>query len=1091
MLSALRTLHNCNVIHRDLKSANIFLDEDRKQVKLGDMNVSKILKKDFARTQTGTPYYASPEVWRDEEYNARADIWSLGCVIFELCNLKQPFQASGLDRLFKKVQAKNIEKFDPFYSAELQEMVHRCLTLDYKTRPSARELLQRPIFRNLRSLMTKKKDHERKEEGHMQTKVKYKGQTGLHDHPTISAADAELEDRMIVMGNKKRMVKRWGKLMSENDSSADLDQQILGTIPVDMDFQSIAKKLPKPRYSFSREKKSTSRMIEAHRRSKSGIRLSEHDNREKLKRLRKRRLKLMGQAKQKAKRVSKARKGDSLISESVKTRKSRESHQSGASRRLKRAKKTENKRELKKESRAKKNRIKQILQMDEPIEKSLLREKKKQEQILSKIEMCHSQLVKQGGNAETGKSKSDMTRNSKSGERRPSEKNTVKQSQRQMKRKSAKQKAKDAGEFQKINLKKMPPKPFHLVTQFELNNSYNLLRPIESRNMEANRRTTENNRSDEPETKERAIKTQVSRESNGTGKPLKTSTERNPRRIIVDKITYTFSKKGQPESTGTRRNHANPQKKGASREMKQIGAELIDAFHGLPLAKGISSVPEISLDKGKVVLRQRRKVQTGTEKFLKLMRENAYRIDNKKRDREAGKKLKRESSRMAKQRIADKPQKPVERLKNHKLAQVPSNLEMKKRTFKTGNSQNPNSPVELSNLANEYSKGRSGVPCTGESQVISSKVRSSLAQSKKSNASDQLGKNGRALKRKKSKYMRTQTMSIGERINNLVDGNNPSTMIEDSKLFKGGPVRYLTKGYSQADNRVRARRKRKKKGVSQENTEGNSSKKAVKSVKSLNHKIKNNKNISVWQHRPGKQAKLNINVNRLSGKPNLVPSSLYSRRYLIEESILSRLQRQIQSSKHSEDIYKLNSFGMLNLQPKNSKFAPNPPKKQKKKPKSLTQIMIDYPIRSHKRSLLNAGFGTCRLKKEIPSSSLTGELSSDLLSRFHTQLLGDRSKVDVKRYLQSKGLYSQRSSKAMFRAKAKSGLSTNKGRSKHFIKMRQPKKNASKNEIGKRQRIAQMVTDASYFDSLLHNKELSNLSTNFLSKKSNKLSKRY
>lgn len=86
---ALKELHSWSIIHRDLKTANIFLSE--KSVKLGDMNVSKIVKNFFAHTQTGTPYYASPEVWRDESYSTKTDIWSLGCVMYEMCMLKPPF----------------------------------------------------------------------------------------------------------------------------------------------------------------------------------------------------------------------------------------------------------------------------------------------------------------------------------------------------------------------------------------------------------------------------------------------------------------------------------------------------------------------------------------------------------------------------------------------------------------------------------------------------------------------------------------------------------------------------------------------------------------------------------------------------------------------------------------------------------------------------------------------------------------------------------------------------------------------------------------------------------------------------------------
>ena len=62
-------------------------------VKLGDLNVSKVMKRDLSKTQTGTPYYASPEVWKDEPYDWRSDIWSIGCVLYEMIMLKPPFRA--------------------------------------------------------------------------------------------------------------------------------------------------------------------------------------------------------------------------------------------------------------------------------------------------------------------------------------------------------------------------------------------------------------------------------------------------------------------------------------------------------------------------------------------------------------------------------------------------------------------------------------------------------------------------------------------------------------------------------------------------------------------------------------------------------------------------------------------------------------------------------------------------------------------------------------------------------------------------------------------------------------------------------------
>ena len=81
MTTGLKCLHDKKVLHRDLKCANVFVTADKKY-KLGDLNVSKVLKKDFACTQTGTPYYASPEVWKDQPYNLKSDMWSLGCVLY-------------------------------------------------------------------------------------------------------------------------------------------------------------------------------------------------------------------------------------------------------------------------------------------------------------------------------------------------------------------------------------------------------------------------------------------------------------------------------------------------------------------------------------------------------------------------------------------------------------------------------------------------------------------------------------------------------------------------------------------------------------------------------------------------------------------------------------------------------------------------------------------------------------------------------------------------------------------------------------------------------------------------------------------------
>ena len=95
IVRGLKALHDLKIIHRDIKCANIFLTKDG-VVKLGDLNVSKVCKLGLLKTQTGTPYYASPEVWKDQPYDYRSDIWSLGCVLYEMIALLPPFRATSM-----------------------------------------------------------------------------------------------------------------------------------------------------------------------------------------------------------------------------------------------------------------------------------------------------------------------------------------------------------------------------------------------------------------------------------------------------------------------------------------------------------------------------------------------------------------------------------------------------------------------------------------------------------------------------------------------------------------------------------------------------------------------------------------------------------------------------------------------------------------------------------------------------------------------------------------------------------------------------------------------------------------------------------
>ena len=100
----------------------------------------------MAYTQTGTPFYASPEVWRDEPYNYKSDLWSLGCVVYEMCALKPPFRANDMEGLYKKVQKGVFEKIPTRYSKDLQLMISACLQVNPSQRPSCQQLLENPVM---------------------------------------------------------------------------------------------------------------------------------------------------------------------------------------------------------------------------------------------------------------------------------------------------------------------------------------------------------------------------------------------------------------------------------------------------------------------------------------------------------------------------------------------------------------------------------------------------------------------------------------------------------------------------------------------------------------------------------------------------------------------------------------------------------------------------------------------------------------------------------------------------------------------------------------------------------------------------------
>ncbi|KAG9394035.1 Protein kinase domain [Carpediemonas membranifera] len=146
---ALKHLHAKKILHRDLKTANIFLCANN-VVKLGDLGVSKLLKADdqLAKTSIGTPYYLSPEILKQRSYNDKSDVWALGCVLYELLTFRHPFEGHDMRSLASRVLHGNRQPIDRRYSADMNRVLDALLTRDPSARLSIDDLFKMPEIRS-------------------------------------------------------------------------------------------------------------------------------------------------------------------------------------------------------------------------------------------------------------------------------------------------------------------------------------------------------------------------------------------------------------------------------------------------------------------------------------------------------------------------------------------------------------------------------------------------------------------------------------------------------------------------------------------------------------------------------------------------------------------------------------------------------------------------------------------------------------------------------------------------------------------------------------------------------------------------------
>jgi len=124
ILNGVNYLHKKGIVHRNLKSKNILLNNQR-LVKISDFEACCFVgdNNEMITGQFGTPFYTAPEIWEDEPYNYKCDIWSIGCIIYELASLTLPFKGDTINSLYENIMSKKIKPIPDFYSEDLKKII--------------------------------------------------------------------------------------------------------------------------------------------------------------------------------------------------------------------------------------------------------------------------------------------------------------------------------------------------------------------------------------------------------------------------------------------------------------------------------------------------------------------------------------------------------------------------------------------------------------------------------------------------------------------------------------------------------------------------------------------------------------------------------------------------------------------------------------------------------------------------------------------------------------------------------------------------------------------------------------------------------
>jgi NIMA (never in mitosis gene a)-related kinase len=196
---ALKHLHERHVLHRDLKSQNLFLTASGR-MRIGDFGISKVLDSTaaFAKTTIGTPYYLSPEICQERPYSWSSDVWAMGCILYEMAALRVPFDAPNIRALVSKITRGPVPVIPPRYSQDLQRLCGDLLQKEERKRPSSTDVLRYTIVQTEIRNMLKEEQTKRGADSDRRTSPALSArETTPQRHRTPSIAGAEAPSHVL------------------------------------------------------------------------------------------------------------------------------------------------------------------------------------------------------------------------------------------------------------------------------------------------------------------------------------------------------------------------------------------------------------------------------------------------------------------------------------------------------------------------------------------------------------------------------------------------------------------------------------------------------------------------------------------------------------------------------------------------------------------------------------------------------------------------------------------------------------------------------------------------------------------------------